>query len=70
MPLAVWRCSDCGETGIGDSASLFSDAEADHCLTGCNGSLRFEREWSPEVGDRPRRPKAIPIGPAPRYMRG
>lgn len=57
MPLAVWRCSDCGATGVGNSATLFAEAETDHMLTGCFGQLRFEREWSPEVSDmRPAHP--------------
>jgi hypothetical protein len=70
MPLAHWRCSDCGATGVGNSAASFAEDETDHMLTGCNGTLRWEREWSPEVGSRPRRLVTNPKPPRVRIVRG
>lgn len=38
-----WKCEKCGATGEGDAVNWFIDEEVEHCLTGCNGSLRAER---------------------------
>jgi hypothetical protein len=35
-----WACDKCGATGTGCADDGFAHEEADHCLTGCNGSLR------------------------------
>lgn len=38
-----WRCDRCGATGTGCATDGFAHEEAEHCLTGCNGSLRASR---------------------------
>ena len=35
-----WVCDACGAVGDGDASDGFAHEEAEHCLTGCNGSLR------------------------------
>ena len=39
--LAPYECDVCHETGEGDPATEFSREEVEHCLRGCNGSLRL-----------------------------
>lgn len=38
-----WKCDRCDATGMGDDSDGFAHEEVEHCLTGCNGSLRAER---------------------------
>jgi hypothetical protein len=59
--LAEWACQSCHVTGLVDPANIAMD-EVEHCLTGCNGSLRVVRIVDEGL-------PAIPSGPPVRYVR-
>ena len=49
-----WVCDACGAVGDGDASDGFAHEEAEHCLTGCNGSLRSsgaDRDSAPALPD-------------------
>ena len=52
--LASWECDTCHATGRGRADDGFAHEEAEHCLTGCNGSLRnsgADRDSAPALPD-------------------